>query len=245
MKTPSLELVLLVAGVLSVGCVKAGSSDDSTAMAPRTCAFDVAVVGGGPAGIGAAFAASKTGAKTVLVERDARLGGTTVSAEVLPVGLFHAWNRQVIAGPCWDLVTNAVDLAGGVLPDFPKLDARDWRSHCVKVNPFVYSALAAETLEKAGVELWFNAAACGMERTAGGWNISLATDEDMRYLTAKEVVDAMGNASVVALAARRGIDPREVDQEDAKRQLMALGAIVPCEIEAHLAYAHDGISGNQ
>ena len=39
--------------------------------------FDVAVVGGGPAGIGAALASAKTGAKTVLVERDARLGGTT------------------------------------------------------------------------------------------------------------------------------------------------------------------------
>ena len=182
-------------------------------MAPRTCAFDVAVVGGGPAGIGAALAASKTGAKTVLVERDARLGGTTVSAEVLPIGLFHAWNRQVIAGPCWDLVTNAVDLAGGVLPDFPKLDARDWRSHCVKVNPFIYSALAAETLEKAGVELWFNAAACGIERTADGWKIALATDEGMRHLTAKEVVDATGNASVAAFAGAK-----RVRADDAERQ---------------------------
>ncbi len=178
-----------------------------------TSAFDVAVVGGGPAGIGAALAASKTGAKTVLVERDARLGGTTVSAEVLPIGLFHAWNRQVIAGPCWDLVTNAVDLAGGELPDFPKLDAHDWRRHCVKVNPVVYSALAAETLEKAGVELRFNAAACGVERTAGGWKVSLATDEGMRHLTAKEVVDATGNASVAAFAGAK-----RVRADDAERQ---------------------------
>ena len=183
------------------------------AAASRTYVFDVAVVGGGPAGIGAALAASKTGAKTVLVERDARLGGTTVSAEVLPIGLFHAWNRQVIAGPCWDLITNAVDLAGGELPDFPKLDAHDWWHHCVKVNPVVYSALAAETLEKADVELRFNAAACGMERTAGGWNISLATDEGMRYLTAKEVVDATGNASVAAFAGAK-----RLRADDAERQ---------------------------
>ena len=179
----------------------------------RTCAFDVAVVGGGAAGIGAALAASKTGAKTVLVERDARLGGTTVSAEVLPIGLFHAWNRQVIAGPCWDLVTNAVDLAGGKLPDFPKLDAHDWWHHCVKVNPFVYSALAAETLEKSGVELMFNAAACGMGRTPDGWKIALATDEGMRHLTANEVVDATGNASVAAFAGAKRERADDVERQ--------------------------------
>ena len=191
-----------------------GSSNAAEPAASCAAAtFDVAVIGGGAAGIGAALAASKTGAKTVLVERDARLGGTTVSAEVLPIGLFHAWNRQVIAGPCWDLVTNAVDLAGGKLPDFPKLDAHDWRHHCVKVNPFVYSALAAETLEKSGVELMFNAAACGMERTSDGWKIALATDEGMRHLTAKEVVDATGNASVAAFAGAK----RE-RADDAERQ---------------------------
>ena len=175
--------------------------------------FDVAVVGGGPAGIGAALASAKSGAKTVLVERDARLGGTTVSAEVLPIGLFHAWNRQVIAGPCWDLVTNSVELAGEKLPDFPKLDARDWWHHCVKVNPFVYSALAAETLEKAGVELRFNAAACGVERILDGWKIALATDEGIRRLAAKEVVDATGSASVASFAGAE-----RVRADDAQRQ---------------------------
>ena len=38
--------------------------------------YDVVVVGGGPAGIGAALASAKTGAHTVLVERDYRIGGT-------------------------------------------------------------------------------------------------------------------------------------------------------------------------
>jgi len=175
--------------------------------------FDVAVVGGGPAGIGAALASAKSGAKTVLVERDARLGGTTVSAEVLPIGLFHAWNRQVIAGPCWELVTNAYVFGGGKLPDFPKLNPRDWGRHCLQVNPFVYSVLAAETLEKAGVELRFNAAACGVERTSDGWKISLATDEGIQYITAKEVVDATGSATVAAFAGAERVRADDVQRQ--------------------------------
>lgn len=43
---------------------------------------DVCVVGGGSAGIGAAVAASRRGAKVVLVERQARLGGTGANAYV-------------------------------------------------------------------------------------------------------------------------------------------------------------------
>ena len=184
-------------------------------LAGSLCAatFDVAVVGGGPAGIGAALASAKTGAKTVLVERDARLGGTTVSAEVLPIGLFHAWNRQVIAGPCWELVTNVYVFGGGKLPDFPKLNPRDWGRHCLQVNPFVYSVLAAETMEKAGVELRFNAAACGVERTSDGWKISLATDEGIQYITAKEVVDATGSATVAAFAGAERVRADDVQRQ--------------------------------
>lgn len=37
--------------------------------------FDVAIIGGGPAGMAAALAARRQGAKTVLIERDVRLGG--------------------------------------------------------------------------------------------------------------------------------------------------------------------------
>ena len=37
--------------------------------------FDVLVIGGGPAGMAAAVAASGKGAKVLLIERDVRLGG--------------------------------------------------------------------------------------------------------------------------------------------------------------------------
>ncbi len=46
--------------------------------------YDVIVVGGGPAGGGAALAAAENGAKTLLLERYGRLGGTAVQSLVGP-----------------------------------------------------------------------------------------------------------------------------------------------------------------
>jgi len=55
----------------------------SPATPPHTAeAADVVVVGGGPAGIAAALAAAAAGARTLLVERDARLGGNATHALV-------------------------------------------------------------------------------------------------------------------------------------------------------------------
>ena len=45
---------------------------------------DVLVVGGGPTGVGAALAAGRTGARTLLVERWGNLGGMWTSGLVNP-----------------------------------------------------------------------------------------------------------------------------------------------------------------
>lgn len=154
--------------------------------------YDVIVVGGGPAGIGAALAAVETGAHTLLIERDDRIGGTTVQARVTDMGLFHAWKKQIIAGPVWKLVTDAVAKAGGSLPDFSKQEYNKWMESCVKVDPEIYSQVAEETLRKAGVELQMNVEVTSIERTEEGWKVG--------SVIGKQVVDATGNATVAALA---------------------------------------------
>ena len=50
---------------------------------------DVLVVGGGPAGIGAAVAAADAGARVVLAERYGFLGGNATAALVMPLMSFH------------------------------------------------------------------------------------------------------------------------------------------------------------
>ncbi len=154
--------------------------------------FDVVVVGGGPAGIGAALAAAESGAKTALIERDSRIGGTTVQARVCDIGLFYAWRQQIIAGPAWEMVKEAVAQGGGSLPDFSRQEYDKWMESCVTVNPRVYSRVAEETLRKAGVELFLNEEITSIKRTKAGWKLA--------KLHCRELVDATGNASVAALA---------------------------------------------
>ena len=50
---------------------------------------DVLVVGGGPAGLGAAIGAAQAGARVILAERYGFLGGNATAALVMPVMSFH------------------------------------------------------------------------------------------------------------------------------------------------------------
>ena len=59
---------------------------------PETLSCDVCIVGGGSGGIGAAIAASRAGAETILVEKNQFLGGTSTAAWV------HAWGPSVGGG---------------------------------------------------------------------------------------------------------------------------------------------------
>ena len=113
---------------------------------------DVLVVGGGSAGHVAAIQAGRAGAKTLIVERNSQLGGTTTTGGVAFPGLFDAWGKQVIAGIGWELVKESVELDGGKLPNFAKVPQRHFHNQ-VHVNQFLYAILAEEKCSEAGVEI--------------------------------------------------------------------------------------------
>ena len=117
------------------------------------------------------------------------------------MGLFYAWRRQIIAGPVWDLVTEAVAAAHGSLPDFSKQEPDKWMESCVHVDPVVYSRIAEETLRNAGVDLILNVEVTTVERVDCGWRVG--------PVMGRQVVDATGNATVAALAGAERVKPSD------------------------------------
>ena len=128
---------------------------------PVARAVEVLVIGGGPAGIGAAVGAAKTGAKTLLVERYGFLGGNATASLVGPfMTSFSADGAtQVIRGVFDELVRRMEAIGGAIHP--AKVPAAVAKSAYMKhghtgVTPFDPEAMklvSAELCIEYGVEL--------------------------------------------------------------------------------------------
>jgi len=165
---------------------------------PVTTQCDVLVVGGGTAGTIAAIQAGRMGAKTLLLERNSQLGGTTTTAGVSFPGLFDAWGRQIIAGIGWELVRESVELDGGTLPDFSQVPDRHWKNQ-VRVNQFLYALLAEEKCERAGVEIAYYEFPQVVRRITNGWQVDCVGFGTRRRVLCKQIIDCTGGADVVGM----------------------------------------------
>lgn len=161
--------------------------------------YDVAVLGGGPAGIAAAIAAARHGARTVLVERYGFLGGMSTVALVYPWMTFHTQTgEQVIRGIAQEIVDRLRErnASPGHL--------RDTIGFVHTVTPFhpeVYKVLAHEMLKEAGVHLLLHTWA-GEVQTRDGRieRVMLHNKSGVMPLTSRVFIDATGDGDIAVQA---------------------------------------------
>ena len=164
--------------------------------------YDVIVLGGGTAGVVAAIQAGRAGARTLLVEKTGMLGGTVTNGGVNYPGLFFAWQRQVIAGIGWELVTRCLAETGQALPAPTHPVARTHGCHHIPVDAAVFAALCDEAVLAAGATLLLHTMVAAVVPAAGGagWTVTLCTKTGLTTRTARVLIDATGDANAVALA---------------------------------------------
>ena len=159
---------------------------------------DVIVIGGGPAGVFAAISAARSGCKTILIEKNGVLGGTMTAAGVNFPGLFFAWGKQIIDGPCWESIERTVALGGAVLPTISFRPKRHWHEQ-ITLNPFVYSTVLFQMCEEAGVHIICNAMISYASEEQNGVNLIITTKDGMVAVSSSVAIDATGDATLCQL----------------------------------------------
>ncbi|MBV9547711.1 MAG: FAD-dependent oxidoreductase, partial [Chloroflexi bacterium] len=89
---------------------------ESARETPVVASSDVLVVGGGPAGVCAAVAAARSGARVLLVERYGHLGGLASGGEVIVLDDMADSSEKTVGGLCDEVVERLEALNAAVYP---------------------------------------------------------------------------------------------------------------------------------
>ena len=173
---------------------------------------DVLIAGGGIAGISAALAAARSGAKVVLVERECVLGGlATLGLITIYLPLCDGVGNQVTFGIGEELLR--LSIKHGVEDKYPKpwlengtFEERKQKRFEVQYNPHLFAIEVEQLLLKEGVEIFYNTLICDVAKE--NQKISHVILENKSGRTAiqvKSVVDTTGDAEICRMAGEKTV----------------------------------------
>jgi hypothetical protein len=155
---------------------------------------DVLVAGGGPAGVVAAVAAARHGARTMLVERYGFLGGMATCASIGPIASVRTrfGEERVVGGIAWEMIDRMRQHGGALLAD---------GYGDVPIDPEVMKWVADTMATESGVILRYHSFAAQVVKNDGRIDAVIVESKSGRQaIAARTVVDATGDADLVALA---------------------------------------------
>jgi len=156
--------------------------------------YDVVVAGGGSAGIGAALAAARNGARTLLVEQNGFLGGNATAGYVLKFHGFKTNGKRVVGGIPYELAKRMKE-KGGAVEIGEDVDGFIF-------DPEIWKYVANEMVLESGVDILFHSFVSDI----------LQKDQDIikgvivenkggpRAIRASKVIDATGTGDVAIKA---------------------------------------------
>jgi len=163
---------------------------------PVLADVDVAVYGGGPAGVCAAIAAARAGRRVLLAERYGFLGGTATGALV---NIFHSLHSmdgstRVIGGVCQEFLERMVGMGAAWRP------RQGTRSEFLVETEYA-KVLLDQMVAEAGAGVLFHALCAGCVRNGERVEaVFLETKAGARAVKAKVHVDCTGDADLAAAA---------------------------------------------
>jgi len=215
---------------------------------PIAAHYQVVIAGGGPSGVIAALASTRSGADTLLLERYPFLGGNGTA------GLMTCYNGfrnqrppealQTVKGIPAEYIAEIIRLGGIADEDpYPKeshdLEAGDI-PYCVGFDPEVAKIASLNLIKKEGVKLqlhsWVTAPMIDGERVTG---VIIESKSGRQAISADIVIDATGDGDIAARAGAPFMKPAEKGDRMGMSLMYKIGG-VPSSIKGPFSGVRTG-----
>lgn len=180
--------------------------------------FDVVVAGAGTAGVVAAIAAARQGAKTALIEAKGYPGGTVVEGGTALHSFYNLWKafpgvakRHVVRGIPQEIVDRLAK-AGGTSGHAEMAKGYNYDSVCTVVDTEIYKLVAFEMLDEAGVFTCVNTLLAGAIRKGPRLEgVIVESRSGREAFMAKSFIDCTGYGDLAAHAGAKYTEPNDYD----------------------------------
>jgi hypothetical protein len=198
--------------------------------------YDVVVAGGGPAGIGAALAAARTGAKVAILEGRNQFGGTATAALWMNINWLFSDDNETFRGGIHGILVDKIRSYGAIASVPGKRTQVDGGN--LSVHPEYTKQAVFELLEEHAVDYRLYSPVTGVvmeDNVVRG--IEVRGKEGVTAFLGKVVIDATGEGDVAQLA---GCEMTEGREEDGKHMPMSLVfALAGAEVEKFISYYYE------
>jgi len=201
---------------------------------------DVLVVGGGPAGFGAAVAAAKNGAETLLIERYGFLGGMLTNGLVvyLPIDKLvplkeFGETKALQGGIIRELVDRLVDVGGAIDPSVAYPAQVGFETY-FPTDPEIMKVVLQNMIEESRANLLLHSFAVDVvkeENEVKG--VIIESKSGRQAILADIVIDASGDADMAAAAGA------EYEKFEKPLMMSLMGAMANVDTEKAIKYSRE------